>query len=184
MTRSYRGNINNGECQSVLLFRYLESLLKSENQISNKTKDKLKVGNRCCFAVKHTFRLKNVSRISKIRIVKAILMPVASETWIMTKVHEDFIMWWEKKILRRIYRGVQVDGTWGINKCQAIRFIWWAGCYYGYQARKNQMSRVCLTKKEQWRCFWQRLGDWWMEDVEEAEGLEDGEGKVEVYKKN
>jgi hypothetical protein len=61
---------------------------------------------------------KNVSRNTKIRIYTTILRPIVmygSELWVMTVREEEWLLRWERKILRKIVGAMNDKDGWGMR---------------------------------------------------------------------
>lgn len=79
--------------------------------------------NRCYFGLRKQIGGRLLSRETKLHLYKTIIRPVlmyGSETWTTTKACEQDLLVFERKILRRIFGGVLVDGTWRRRKNQEV----------------------------------------------------------------
>lgn len=76
--------------------------------------------NCCYFTLQDNFRSKNVLRKSDIRFYITILRPIVLLYILLKlgqcqKLRKIVLFIWARKILRRLYLGIQVDGTWQIR---------------------------------------------------------------------
>ena len=72
----------------------------------------------CYFKFLYLLKSSLISRKLKVLIYKTIIKPVllyGSETWTLTKFDEELVQRWERKILRRIFGAICVDGFWRIR---------------------------------------------------------------------
>ena len=64
------------------------------------------------------FKSRNVSRNTKIKVYTTILRPIVmygSECWVMTTREEQWLLRWERKILRKIFGAVRDQNGWRIR---------------------------------------------------------------------
>jgi len=67
-----------------------------------------------------------VSRSSKLQIYRTLVRPVVtygSESWTLTVEEERALSVFERKILRKIYGPVKVNGLWGIGRNDELEVI-------------------------------------------------------------
>jgi hypothetical protein len=118
--RSMKGpTINGVTYEGVTEFIYLGMLVSNDNSIQKEIQRWILAGNRTYFAAISLFRNRLLSRATKIRLYKTLIRPVvtyAAETWTMTKKEEQaLLIFFERKIFRRIYGPKYEDGNWKIR---------------------------------------------------------------------
>ena len=118
---------NNYKFERVKDFKYLGSVITEDNNVEVDIKAKIAAGNRCYYALSQYLRSRTLSRKIKIQIYETVIKPVVlygAETWVLTKKDEDLLSIWERKILRRIYGPVCIDGEWRIRSNQELRDLY------------------------------------------------------------
>lgn len=101
--------------QEVESFTYLGAEFTKKPNIKKEIQNRLQKGNKCMYKLRNVMNSKLLSRNAKIRIYKSVLRPVVlfgSETWTMGKSEQKMLAIWERKCLRRIYKGKKVGETW------------------------------------------------------------------------
>jgi hypothetical protein len=81
----YLGGIEIGNVQP---FKYLGSVVNTNNTIEEEIKERISVGNKAYFAHKMLFMSKALSKKSKLKLYNSVIRPVvtyASETWVLKK---------------------------------------------------------------------------------------------------
>lgn len=99
-------------------FKYLGTIITEENENLEEIKERIGAGNRCYFNTIHLLKSRTLSRSCKKVIYKTVIRPVVtygSETWVMTKKSEELLNMWERKILRKIFGPVCLNGEWRIR---------------------------------------------------------------------
>ncbi|XP_018576050.1 uncharacterized protein LOC108914683 [Anoplophora glabripennis] len=130
--------------EEVEEFRYLGTVFSRRPDIKREIQARLMAGNRCVHAMRRLLKNKDMTQSLKIRIYKSMIRPIvmyASETWVLRKEEQDRLRVWERKILRNIYGGKEVNGMWerrtnneikelykepdiiGVIKAQRIRWL-------------------------------------------------------------
>lgn len=107
--------INDHNFEGVREFEYLGATITVDNNNSAEIRRRIMLANRCYFGLSKYLRNRNLSRITKIRLYRTLIIPVlmyGSETWTLTKRDESLLMIFERKILRKIYGAIQEDGMW------------------------------------------------------------------------
>ncbi|RZF38840.1 hypothetical protein LSTR_LSTR013781 [Laodelphax striatellus] len=133
-------------------FKYLGSVITDDNNVEADIKAKLAAGNRCYYALSQYLRSKTLSRKIKIEIYNTIIKPVCvygAETWVLTKKDEDLLNTWERKILRRIYGPVNIDGEWRIRTNQELRDLY----------KKSQIVDDIKIRRLSWLGHVERMSD-------------------------
>ena len=95
-------------------FKYLGSILTSDNDMRVEVLARIASGARCSFSVKAIMNSRAISRGTKVQVYLSIIRPVVmygSETWSLTKELERKLQVFENSILRRICGPVQDAGT-------------------------------------------------------------------------
>ena len=114
-----RGTTINGVTyKGVPEFIYLGTLISNDNSVQKEIQRRILAGNRTYFAATSLFRNRLLSRATKIRLYKTLIIPVVTygaETWTMTKKEEQALLIFERKIFRRIYGPKYEDGEWEIR---------------------------------------------------------------------
>jgi hypothetical protein len=99
----------------VELFRYLGTTLTNQNSIHAEIKRRYKSGNACYHSVQDLVSYSLLSKNTKIKIYRPIILPVVlygCETWSLTLREEHRLRVFENRVLRRIY-GPKRDGVTG-----------------------------------------------------------------------
>uniref|UniRef100_A0A8D9EGY4 Craniofacial development protein 2 n=1 Tax=Cacopsylla melanoneura TaxID=428564 RepID=A0A8D9EGY4_9HEMI len=118
-------NVNGNNYKMVNSFKYLGTQLNSHNNIEEEIKIRIVNANRSFFALHNLFKSKISSRKSKMKIYKAVIIPVLTygcETWPLTKQTEYKLQTFENKVLRKIFGPIRDldSGTWKIRKNRDI----------------------------------------------------------------
>ena len=104
--------IGNYNIEKVSEFKYLGSLVNSNNNLNIEIKHRLRAADKCYFGLRKHFRSHNINIKTKCRLYKTLIRPVllyGSETWATTKNDENKIKIFERKILRRIYGPIKME---------------------------------------------------------------------------
>lgn len=91
--------------ERVSEFKYLGSLLTSNNDMKKEVMARIAAGNRCFYSLLDIYKKREVTRTTKLRIFNAIIRPITTygcETWTLTKHLRQKLMVFENNILRRI----------------------------------------------------------------------------------
>ena len=87
-------------------FRYLGTTLKDQNSIQEEIKSRLKSGNACCSSVQNLLPSSLLSKNTKFKIYRIIILPVVlygCETWSLTFREERRLRVFENRVLGRIF---------------------------------------------------------------------------------
>jgi hypothetical protein len=98
--------IDNKSFGRVELFKYLGTTLTNRNSIQEEIKSKLKSGNACYHSVQDLLSSSLLSKNTKIKIYRTIILPVVlygCETWSLTQREEHRLRVFENRVLRRIF---------------------------------------------------------------------------------
>ena len=110
--------VDNTSFEVVKDFVYLGSSINSSNDISIEIKRRITLANRCYFGLSRQLRSRALSRRTKLTLYKSIIMPVllyASQTWTLSNADEKTLGTFERKILRKIYGPIWVNGEYRIR---------------------------------------------------------------------
>ena len=97
--------------------QYLGTTLTNQNSIEEEIKSRLKSGNACCHSVQNVLSSSLLSRNTKIKICRTIILPVVlygCETWSFILREERRLRVFENGVLRGIFgpKGDEVTGEW------------------------------------------------------------------------
>jgi hypothetical protein len=84
---NHNTNIDNKSFGKVEEFKYLGTALTNRNSIHGEIKGRLKSGNACCHSVQNLLSSRLLSKNTKIRVYRTVVLPVAlygCETWSLT----------------------------------------------------------------------------------------------------
>ena len=105
--RSVKGTTTNVVTyEGVAEFIHLGTLISDDNSVEKEIQRHILACNRTYFAAISLFRIRRLSRATKIILYKALIRPVVSygaEAWTLTKKEEQAVLIFERKIFRRIY---------------------------------------------------------------------------------
>lgn len=107
--------VNGKHFETVDNFIYLGSQVNSDNSIGEEIRRRVTLGNRSYVSLQKLFRSKTLNRNLKCELYRTLVRPVTvygSEAWCMTQRDEQTLMVFERRILRSIFGGVNVDGCW------------------------------------------------------------------------
>jgi hypothetical protein len=99
--------------ERVEQFKYLATTLTNRNSIQEEIKSRLKSGNACYHSVQDLLSSSLLSKNTKIKIYRTIILPVVlygCETWSLTLREEHRLRLFENRVLRRIF-GPKRDGV-------------------------------------------------------------------------
>lgn len=94
-------------------FVYLGSSMTSTNNISVEIQRRITLANRCYFGLSRQLSSRALSRRTKLRLYTSLILPVllyGSEAWTLAAADEKNLGTFERKILRRIFGPLCVDG--------------------------------------------------------------------------
>ena len=79
-------NIENKEFEQVKSFKYLGSIVNTDNTMEEEIKERIALGNRAYFANKKVFQSKLISKRAKLKLYHSVIRPIVTyscETWIL-----------------------------------------------------------------------------------------------------
>jgi len=108
---------NNCSFERVEDFKHLGTALMNQNSIQEEIKSRMKSGNACYNSVHNLLPSSLLSKNTKIKIYRIIMLPVAwygYETWSLTMREECRLRVFENRVLRRIFgpKRDEVTGEW------------------------------------------------------------------------
>jgi len=92
--------INGVTYEGVAEFICLGTLISNDNSVEKEIQRRILVGNRTYFAAISLFRIRLLSRATKIILYKTLIRPVVSygvETWTLTEKEEQAVLIFERK---------------------------------------------------------------------------------------
>ena len=101
--------------EEVNSFVYLGSLVNSENNIGEEIRRRVTLGNRSFYSLQKLFRSKTLHRNLKCQLYRSLVRPIlayGSEAWCMTQTDEQTLLVFERRILRTIFGGIQIENNW------------------------------------------------------------------------
>jgi hypothetical protein len=107
--------IDNKSFERVEEFKYLGTILANRNSIREEIKSRLKSGNACCRSVQNLLSSRLLSKNTKIRVCRTVVLPVVlyvCETWSLTLREEQRLRVVGNRVLRRIF-GPKMDEATG-----------------------------------------------------------------------
>ena len=103
--------------ETVNQFRYLGTLISSQNNIKIEINNRIYMAHRSYFGLRNQLKSKSISVKTKLSIYKSLIRPIVtygSECWTLNKAEEDKLLIFERKILRKIFGPVQENNIWRI----------------------------------------------------------------------
>ena len=106
--------INEYNFEVVKEFKYLRTIITSENKYEKDVAARIIAGNRAYYSLRTLLKSKILSRPAKIRVYKTIIRPTityGSETWTLNQRETTKLLVLERKILRTIYGPCREETT-------------------------------------------------------------------------
>lgn len=101
--------------EMVNAFMYLGTNIDNENNVNKEIKRRIMSASKCAHGLSKHLRSHFLSRKTKIKIYRTLIKPVltyACETWTINKRDEHLLGTFERKILRKIFGGNNIDDVW------------------------------------------------------------------------
>lgn len=114
----HRDNFGSYTFENVEEFKYLGSIITSDNNEAREVQARVKAANRAYFALLSIMKSRDVRRDTKILLYKTLIRSVATygcETWATTQRSANVLDVFERKLLRRIYGPIQKNGMWKVR---------------------------------------------------------------------
>jgi hypothetical protein len=111
---SHNIKIDNKSLERVEGLKYLGATLTNRNSIHEEIKSRLKSGNACYHSVQNLLSSRLLSRNTKIRVYRTVILPVVlygCETWSLTLREEQRLRVFENRVLRRIFGPKRDEAT-------------------------------------------------------------------------
>ena len=165
--RGHNIKFDNSSFERVEKFRYLGTNLTNQNSIQEKIKNRLKSGNACYYSVQNFWSSSLLSKNSKIKIYRTLILPVVfygCETWSLILREECRLRVLENMVLRRIFgpkkevvtgyrRKIHTEELYGMYSSPSIvrviksRRMRWAG-HVACTGYRRGVYRVLVGKPE------------------------------------
>jgi len=105
-TRTENLNINNLHIEQVQQHKYLGSIINDSNSIEEEIKERIALGTKAYHANQKFFKSRLVTKYSKLKLYRTVIRPIvtyASETWVLKGTIIQKLLFFKRKILRRIF---------------------------------------------------------------------------------
>src|ERR1700743_1048580 len=99
----------------LLLFVHRCHQAGTENNIGEEIRRRVTLGNRSFYSLQKLFRSKTLHRNLKCQLYRSLVRPIlayGSEAWCMTQTDEQTLLVFERRILRTIFGGIQIENNW------------------------------------------------------------------------
>jgi hypothetical protein len=110
-------DINGKVYQEVTDFKYLRSIITSDNNCERDIKARMAAEN-WCYILSKIIKSREISKSTKLKICRTIIRPIViygCEGWTKSEHMEEALRAWEKKILRRVYDPKRDTNGWRIR---------------------------------------------------------------------
>ena len=139
--------------ERVKSFKYLGGIITENNDVTTEIKARLAAGNRSYYKFISFLKSSLISRKLKTQVYTTIIKPVVlygSETWTLTKKDEELLNLWERKILRKIYGAVKINGEWRIRTNAELKALY----------KKPSIATDIRARRLRWLGHVQRMEDY------------------------
>jgi hypothetical protein len=116
-------NTENKELEQVKSFKYLGSIVNTDNTMEEEIKERMALGNNVYFANKKMFRSRLISKRAKLKLYYSVIRPIVTyscKTWILKETIINKLLVFEKKILRKIFHPNNENSIWCIKTNQEL----------------------------------------------------------------
>ena len=99
-------NIVSKELEQVKSFKYLGSIVNTDNTMEDEIKKRIALGNGVYLANKKMFQSRLMSKRAKLKLYYSVIRPIVTyscETWILKETIINKLLVFERKILRKIF---------------------------------------------------------------------------------
>jgi hypothetical protein len=99
-------------------FKYLVSIITSDNKCVRDIKTSMAAGNRSYYALTKIMKSREISESTKLKIYRTIVRPIVMygcEGWTMTEHMEEALRVWERNILRKVHGPKRDTNGWRIR---------------------------------------------------------------------
>jgi hypothetical protein len=147
-------NVDNKSFERVEEFKYLGATLTNRISTHEEIKSRLKSGNACYHSVQNLLSSRLLSRNTKIRVYRTIILLVAlygCETWSVTLREEQRLKVFDNKVLRRIFgpKREEATGKWRRLHSEELNDLY----------SSPNIIRVIKSKRMRWACHVARMGE-------------------------
>ena len=107
-------------------FTYLGTVINNKNIISEEIDKRIMIANRAYYANSKILKSRLISHNTKMKIYKTLIRPVATygaEAWTLTTKDATKLKTLERKVVRRIYGGINENGLWRVRNNKEINDI-------------------------------------------------------------
>jgi hypothetical protein len=112
----FRTESKSNNFERVKHLEYLEVTVSYDNYEEPEIDKRMSKGNKAMGSLQRVLTSREISGAAKIRIYRTMVRPAMAygcETWVLTKKSEIKLKAWERKMLRKIFRGTRTeDGGW------------------------------------------------------------------------
>jgi hypothetical protein len=111
-------NIENKELEQVKSFKYLGSIVNTDNTMEEEIKERIALGNKVSFGNKKMFQSRLISKRAKLKLYYSVIRPIVTyscKTWILKETIINKLLVFERKILRKIFGSKNENGIWHIK---------------------------------------------------------------------
>jgi hypothetical protein len=116
-------NTENKELEQVKSFKYLRSIVNTDNTMEEQIKERIALGNKVYFANKKMFQSRLISKSAKLKLYYSWIRPIVTyscKTWILKETIINKLLVFERKILRKIFGPNNENGIWRIKTNQEL----------------------------------------------------------------
>jgi hypothetical protein len=117
-------DINGKVYQEVTDFKYLRSIITSDNNCERDIKARMAAESRCYYALSKIIKSREISKSTKLKIYRTIrpIVMYGCEGRTMSEHVEEALRGWERKILRRVYDPKRDTNGWRIRTNKELQY--------------------------------------------------------------